>query len=123
MKATAKYPTNLKSTLSGGEVVKVMQKGDYLYGTAGATDMMDFYHYYLASSVMVELGKKCKAFIGTNLILTNEAEPTIPTDPIDPPTPPAILSTPDEITCRWETGKDANGLPIYGAYEVYTKKP
>jgi GH25 family lysozyme M1 (1,4-beta-N-acetylmuramidase) len=88
MKGKVKVGTivNIKNMAGGSAPVAVMQANDFVYGTDSPTDIINFSHYYLANGTKVELSAVCKAS-KTNLIVTNEAEPTIPVDPpVDPPT-------------------------------------
>ena len=96
MKGTAKAITNIKP-MDGGVTIAQLQTGDYAYGTQGATDLMNFSHFYRKDNTKVELGKMCKAYLG-NLILSNDAEPIVEPPPVDPPIDPVPLE-PDGI---WE---------------------
>jgi len=84
MKAKAKDGTinNIKP-MAGGGAIATLTGGQYVFGdlSSQATDIINFDHYYTATGVRVELGKPCKIYIGNNLILTNETEPTDPPDP------------------------------------------
>jgi hypothetical protein len=84
MKARAKDLTvsNIKP-MSGGAAITTLTAGQYVFGdlSTQGTDIINFSHFYTASGVRIELGKPCKVYIGTNLILTNETEPTTPPDP------------------------------------------
>lgn len=93
MKGTAKQGTvsNIKP-MEGGVAIASLPGGQYVYGDLSPTgsDIINFTHYYKADGTKVELSKPCKVFIGNNLIVTNENEPTTdpetPTDP-DPEVP------------------------------------
>lgn len=90
MKATAKEGTisNIKP-MAGGGAIATLTGGQYVFGdlSSQGTDIINFSHYYTATGVKVELGKPCKVYIGTNLIITNETEPTTPPDPNPDPDP------------------------------------
>jgi len=84
MKAKAKDLTvsNIKP-MAGGAAIATLTAGQYVFGdlSSQGTDIINFSHYYTADGVKVELGKPCKVFISTNLIVTNENETTPPPDP------------------------------------------
>lgn len=84
MKAKAKEgtSTNIKP-MAGGGAIATLTGGQYVFGdlSSQATDIINFSHYYTATGVRIELGKPCKVYIGSNLIVTNETESTTPTDP------------------------------------------
>jgi len=88
MKAIAKQNTssNIKP-MDGSPQLGVLTGGQYVYGDLSltGTDIINFEHYYKADGTKVPLGKKCKVFIGNNLVVTNEVEPT--PDPTPDPTP------------------------------------
>ena len=90
MKAKAKDLTinNIKP-MAGGGAIATLSGGQYVFGdlSSQATDIINFSHFYTASGVKIELGKPCKVYIGTNLILTNETETTTPPDPDPDPAP------------------------------------
>jgi len=84
MKATAKSgTTNNIKPMAGGGAIATLTGGQYVFGdlSTQGTDIINFDHYYTASGVRIELGRPCKVYIGTNLILTNETETTTPPDP------------------------------------------
>ena len=98
MKGTAKQITNIKP-MAGGVTIAQLQIGDYAFGDVGATDLMNFNHFYRASGLRVELGAPCKAWLGsgtTAMKLENIAEPNVP--PVEPPPPTeGVLIIPDRI--------------------------
>jgi hypothetical protein len=76
----------MKMMSGAGSTIATLQKDWYIYGDLGATDMMNFTHYYQVGGIKKELGQKCKATLG-NLIVTDEIEPgdVVVPPPVDPP--------------------------------------
>jgi lysozyme len=104
MKAKYTQVTNIK-VMSGTGSKPQLQVGDYLFGTVGTTDMLNFDHYYLANNTRVELGQMCKATLSTHPVVTNETEPTTPTDP------PVTSSVPVKLTAYFEDGTSKDYFP------------
>jgi hypothetical protein len=126
-KGTARVSTNLKP-MAGGVAIAQLPVGGWVYGTKGATDLTGFDHFYKANGERVELVKNgvsvmCKAYIGTNLTLKEEEEPTNPPpDPEpDPEDPPVPAGAPDQILARWITGVDASGNITWTEHFVYNR--
>jgi hypothetical protein len=82
-KGTAKLITNIKP-LAGGVAIAQLQIGDYAFGTAGATDLTGFSHFYRKSGLKIELNTPCKSTL-SGLIITNEQEPPVNPPPVEPP--------------------------------------
>jgi hypothetical protein len=92
MKGTAKAITNIKP-MDGGVTIAQLQVGDYAFGTVGATDLMNFSHFYRKDNSIVQLGKPCKAYLG-NLTTSSDVEPAVEPPPVDPPVDPAPVEPP-----------------------------
>ena len=109
MKATAKTATNLKP-MAGGGAIATLPVGGWIYGDKGATDIINFTHWYRPTGQKMELGAPCKAFIGTNLVLSDEAEPGTQPDP-PPTTPPTTDTFPPYIPIgsEWKMRFKVNG--------------
>lgn len=82
-KGISKAITNVKP-MAGGVTLYQMMAGDYAYGDKGATDLMNFTHFYRKNGDVVQLGAPHKAYLG-GLILTEEVEGNVP--PVEPPPP------------------------------------
>lgn len=87
-KGTARLITNIKP-MAGGVAIAQLQVGDYAYGTAGATDLTGFTHFYRKSGEIVHFNAPCKATL-SGLIVTSEAEPNLP-----PPVIPPVVTNPE----------------------------
>jgi len=84
-KGVAKANTNIKMMGGAGNTIATLQKDWYIYGDVGATDMMNFTHYYQVGGIKKDLGQPCKAIL-SNLTVTDEVEPgDVVVPPVDPP--------------------------------------
>jgi hypothetical protein len=110
-KGTARAITNIKP-MAGGAAIAQLQIGDYVFGEQGPTDLINFTHFYRAGGERVELlvggvSALCKAFIGTNLTLSDEPEAV----------PPVMTAYPERFQIRFP-----DGLGGWQPYQGYKKE-